>query len=95
MENQIPDVTKHERFQRLVAVINESSFKCNKKYEGEIVQVLVEGKSKNNANMLTGKTRTGKTVNFEGKDDLYGQLVNVKIEEALSFSLNGIALQGE
>jgi tRNA-2-methylthio-N6-dimethylallyladenosine synthase len=95
MENQIPDVIKHERFQRLVAVINESSFKCNKKYEGEIVQVLVEGKSKNNVNMLTGKTRTGKTVNFEGNDDLYGQLVDVKIEEALTFSLNGIAMQGE
>ena len=89
MENQIPDDVKHERFNRLVEVINEGSAYCNSKYEGKIVEVLVEGVSKSDENKLTGRTRTGKLVNFTGNKDHISSLTNVKITEALSFSLNG------
>jgi tRNA-2-methylthio-N6-dimethylallyladenosine synthase len=89
MEDQIDDNVKHERFNRLVELVNEISIKKNKEYKDQIVEVLVEGTSKNNESKLMGRTRTGKLVNFSGNLDNIGQLVNVKITEALSFSLNG------
>lgn len=86
---QINDEVKHERFNRLVDLVNEISARNNKAYYGKVVEVLVEGRSKNDANRLTGRTRTGKLVNFTGNFDSIGKLINVKITEALSFSLNG------
>ena len=89
MENQIPEDIKHERFNRLVEVVNEGVFKSNKEYEGRIVEILVEGESKNDSSKLMGRTRTGKLVNFEGSKDLIGKLINVKIVTAQKFSLVG------
>ncbi|WP_338631687.1 tRNA (N6-isopentenyl adenosine(37)-C2)-methylthiotransferase MiaB [Clostridium baratii] len=89
MENQIPDEVKHERFNKLVAAVNEGVIKNNKKYEGQIVEVLVEGTSKNDETKLSGRTRNGKLVNFEGDKSLIGTLVNTKIVRAQPFSLIG------
>ncbi|OPJ56590.1 tRNA (N6-isopentenyl adenosine(37)-C2)-methylthiotransferase MiaB [Clostridium oryzae] len=89
MEDQIEDDVKHERFNRLIQVVNESSAKKNSAYKNKIVEVLVEGKSKNDESKLTGRTRTGKLVNFGGDDTSIGKTVKVKITETLSFSLNG------
>ncbi|MGG7177655.1 tRNA (N6-isopentenyl adenosine(37)-C2)-methylthiotransferase MiaB [Clostridium paraputrificum] len=89
MENQIPDDVKHERFNRLVSAVNEGVAKSNKLYEGQIVEVLVEGPSKNDETKLKGRTRNGKLVNFEGDISLVGKLVNLKIYRAQPFSLLG------
>jgi tRNA-2-methylthio-N6-dimethylallyladenosine synthase len=89
MEEQIDDNVKHERFNRLVELINNISIKKNKEHKGKTVKVLVEGTSKNNENRLMGRTSSGKLVNFDGSKDNIGIVVNVKITEALSFSLNG------
>ncbi|WP_446899624.1 tRNA (N6-isopentenyl adenosine(37)-C2)-methylthiotransferase MiaB [Clostridium sp. LBM24168] len=89
MEDQIPDDIKHERFDRLIKVINESSAKKNKLYEGKVEEILVEGKSKNDNSKLMGRTRTGKLVNFIGKSTDIGKLVNVHIIGSNSFSLSG------
>lgn len=90
MEEQIPEALKHERFNKLVETVNEISARKNKEYENKIVEVLVEGTSKNNPDKLMGRTRTGKLVNFTGNANNIGKLVKVKIIEALSFSLNGV-----
>lgn len=89
MENQIPDDVKHERFNRLIEVVNAGIAKGNKEAEGKIYEVLVEGNSKNDETKLTGRTRNGRLVNFEGCNELIGKLVNVKITKANSFSLIG------
>ncbi|WP_238901025.1 tRNA (N6-isopentenyl adenosine(37)-C2)-methylthiotransferase MiaB [Clostridium sp. YIM B02500] len=89
MENQIADEIKHERFNRLVEIVNTGIAKGNKDAEGKIYEVLVEGYSKNDESKLTGRTRNGRLVNFEGGEDLIGKLVNVKIVKANSFSLIG------
>ncbi len=88
-ENQVPEDVKHKRFNRLVEVVNEISAKKNKAYEGNVEEVLVEGTSKNDEGKLMGRTRTGKLVNFIGNKDSIGELVNVKITKANSFSLTG------
>lgn len=89
MEDQIDDTTKHNRFNRLIEAVNEISAKKNREYFGKVVEVLVEGTSKNDESKLMGRTRTGKLVNFSGSPESIGKLTNVKITEALSFSLNG------
>lgn len=83
------DNVKHDRFNRLVEVVNKISAKKNKEYDGKVVEVLVEGESKNDAEKLTGRTRTGKLVNFVGDKNNIGKLVMVKITKAQGFSLIG------
>lgn len=89
MENQIDEETKHRRFNELVATVNSIVKEKNKTLEGKTLEILVEGPSKNNENKLTGRSRTGKLVNFPGDKDLVGKLVNVKIIESKGFSLEG------
>ena len=89
MLNQVPDEDKHHRFDRLVKSINDSVIKKNKAYENKIVEVLVEGPSKNDKSKFTGRTRNGKLVNFTGENVTIGDLVNVKILRAQPFSLIG------
>ena len=90
MENQIPEDVKHERFNRVLAAVNEEIAKISKSYQDKVVEVLVEGRSKTDENLLTGRTRQNKLVNFTGgSEDIIGQLVNVKITQPRSFSLQG------
>lgn len=89
MFDQVDEAAKKDRFNRLVEAVNECCARKNKAYEGRTVEVLVEGESRSNENKLTGRTRTGKLVNFDGPKETIGQLVNVKITKANSFSLIG------
>ena len=89
MLNQVSEEDKHHRFNRLVAAVNERVIAQNKAEEGNILEVLVEGNSKNDAEKLTGRTRTGRLVNFTGEDINAGDIVNVKITRAQNFSLIG------
>ena len=89
MKNQVPNRIKHERFQRLLDTIYPIFYEQNLKYMNKVVEVLVEEVSKNNDNVLTGRTRTGKLVHFEGDKSLIGKLVNVKITTVKSFTLEG------
>ncbi len=88
-EDQVPENVKHERFNRLLDIINENTIKSNLEYKDKIVEVLVEGASKNNESMLMGRTRNGKLVNFAGSQESIGNIVNVKITSPKSFSLMG------
>jgi tRNA-2-methylthio-N6-dimethylallyladenosine synthase len=92
-KDQLSQEEKKDRLARLNAVQNEISREKNTEYQGRTVEVLVEGPSKNKQDVLTGRTRTSKTVNFKGSMDLVGQLVMVKITEVHSWSLAGEAIQ--
>ena len=88
-ENLLTEKEKKERLLKLNKLINEGYLKGNKRFEGEIVEVLVEGFSEKNKNYLTGYTKHNKLVNFIGDESLIGTLVNVKIEKAYSWHLKG------
>ncbi|MCP8969077.1 tRNA (N6-isopentenyl adenosine(37)-C2)-methylthiotransferase MiaB [Ectobacillus ponti] len=93
MQDNVPLEVKKERLQRLNAVVNELAAEKNKPYQGQIVEVLVEGESKNNPDILAGYTRANKLVNFKGPKSAIGQLVQVKITDAKTWSLNGEMLE--
>lgn len=87
---QVPDDIKHERFNRLVELLNDISQRKNAEYKDRIVEVLVEGQSKNDESKLMGRTRNGKLVNIIGGDiSLKGKLVHVKITQPQTWSLLG------
>lgn len=89
MENQIPEEIKHKRFDRLKQVFEESIEENNKKYIGTTQKILVEGHSKNNKDMLTGRTDTNKVVIFEGPEELIGKIINIKIISEHKWYLKG------
>ena len=79
----------HNNFNRLLEVQNEISKRKNDEYIGRIERVLVDGESKNNSDILSGRCDSSKIVNFKGSKDLAGKYVKVKITEAHTWSLNG------
>ncbi|WP_149095859.1 tRNA (N6-isopentenyl adenosine(37)-C2)-methylthiotransferase MiaB [Paenibacillus terrae] len=93
MEDNVPMSVKKERLQRLNNVVNENSLRFNGRLRGEVVEVLVEGESKNNSEVLAGRTRSNKLVHFEGSKDLIGTFVQVKITEPMTFYIQGDLVQ--
>ena len=89
MENQIDEKVKHERFNRLKSLAEKIIEEGNKKYVGTVQKVLVEGKSKTNDKIYTGRTETNKVVNFEGNDNLVGKVIPLKIVSEHMWYLKG------
>jgi len=90
LPDQVPLKLKKERLWRLIELQKDISTKINKKLEGEILEVLVDKKSKKHIeNQFSGRTGTNKTVVFTSKQNLLGQLVNVKILKSSTWTLYG------
>lgn len=94
MENQIPEEEKHERFGRLKALVEKQIAVKNKQYVGTMQDVLIEGKSKTNETMLTGRTDSNKVVILEGTDDLIGKIVSLRISSEHMWYLKGEVVNG-
>ncbi|MBB6449236.1 tRNA-2-methylthio-N6-dimethylallyladenosine synthase [Geomicrobium halophilum] len=88
MEDNVPQDVKRDRLQRLNEVVNDLSAKSNEKLRGETVEVLLEGESKKNPEVLAGRTRTNKLVNVRAPQSSIGELVNVKITDVKTWSLD-------
>ncbi|GGH81921.1 tRNA-2-methylthio-N6-dimethylallyladenosine synthase [Pullulanibacillus pueri] len=93
MEDNVSMDVKKERLQRLNTVVNHFMAESNQKMLDEVVDVLVEGVSKKNDEVLSGHTRTNKVVNFKGPKSLIGKLVQVRITGAKTWSLDGELLK--
>ena len=89
MENQIPEETKHKRFDRLKQLVESQIAENNQKYVGTIQKVLVEGPSKNNPKLLTGRTDSNKVVIFEGEQELINKIIDLKIVSEHMWYLKG------
>ena len=89
MENQIPEEIKHERFDRLKKLVESQIQENNQKYIGTIQKVLVDGPSKNNPNMLSGRTDSNKVVIFKGKDKMKDKIIDLRIISEHMWYLKG------
>jgi tRNA-2-methylthio-N6-dimethylallyladenosine synthase len=89
MPGQVPLKIREERNQRLLETINEIGKRKYDAFVGRRTQILVEGPSKKNPARMTGRTRCNKIVVFEGSERHRGQLLDVKITRAGSFTLYG------
>jgi len=88
-EDNVPNEEKKSRLQRLNKLVNDGYLIGNKRFEGKIVKVLVDGLSKNNDNILAGYTENNKLVNFPGDESLIGEIVDVNIVTARTWHLVG------
>lgn len=88
-KDDVPMEVKKERLQRLNELVNKQSKDAMVNHIGKIVKVLVEGVSKKDDTVLSGHTEQNKVVNFKGPESIIGEIVEVKINEARTWSLNG------
>ncbi len=89
LEDHTPLKEKEERLQRLNEVVNQYFLENNKKLEGKILPVLVEGVS-DKKNMYYGYSDTNKLVNFTSNKEINtGEIVDVSIITAKTWSLDG------
>ena len=91
MQDNIIKEVKEERLQRLNKLVNEYSNMNNKKLLDKTVDVLITGVSEKDPNKLCGYTDTFKLVNVSSGKRTIGEIIKVKITDAKSFSLDGIA----
>jgi tRNA-2-methylthio-N6-dimethylallyladenosine synthase len=91
MAEQVPDELKRDRIERLVEVVQRVAAERNAGRVGMVEEVLVEGPSRNEPELLRGRTRRNTTVNFTG-DAAAGDLVSVEIANATSMTLAGAQL---
>ncbi|MGL5000374.1 MAG: tRNA (N6-isopentenyl adenosine(37)-C2)-methylthiotransferase MiaB [Cetobacterium sp.] len=89
MDGQLDQEVKKERLKRLIDLQNTKSKETSIVYQDKIVRVLVDGPSKKNKEILSGRTSTNKVVVFSGDKELEGKFVNVKINECRTWSLYG------
>jgi len=87
-----PRAQKERRLQKLTEMQQRISLDLNRELVDLVVEVLVEGRSKSNPEMLSGRTRTNKLVHFPSTLELTGRLVPVKICEARTWNLIGEAV---
>jgi tRNA-2-methylthio-N6-dimethylallyladenosine synthase len=88
-DDKVTPDTKGERLIKLQAVQEKHSLEKNGELVGSVEQILVEGVSKKDSLRVTGKTRSHKTVNFRGGEELRGKLVPVRIIDANVHALYG------
>ncbi len=90
IDDKTPGYIKEERLHKLNEIINSYSLKANQKYLDKTVKVLIEGVSEKDNTKVFGYTETMKLVNVENASDKIGEIIDVKITDAKSFSLDGI-----
>ena len=89
MEDKILLEEKEKRLHELNELVNMYAKKANDTYVGKIVPVLIEGVSEKSSDIMMGYTDTMKLVNVKGAEEFVGQIVNVKITDAKTWSLDG------
>lgn len=89
MADDVPEQVKKERLQRLNDLMTVLSRESNERLRDQTVEVLVEGESKTNPDVLAARTRTNKLVHFTGPKELIGRFARVKITEPQTWLLKG------
>lgn len=92
MENAVSDEIKSARFARLLALQDEISHEKNTPYIDTVQRVLVDGKSRTDAAVYSGRTPSGKLVHFSADEADVGRFVRVKITRADAYALHGSKL---
>ena len=84
MENQVPEDVVKDRFDRLLALVQEKGRKASSRFEGTVQEILVEEESREKG-IFTGRTEYNLLVHFPGCHDLIGKYVKVKLDTCKGF----------
>ncbi|MDR1572644.1 MAG: tRNA (N6-isopentenyl adenosine(37)-C2)-methylthiotransferase MiaB [Clostridiales Family XIII bacterium] len=94
-EDRVPAGDKHRRFSELVGLLNAISAEKNAARLGRVERALVEGPAKTGQGIMSGRTDSGRLVNFAAPEGLAGAMRDIRITEAKTFSLFGELLPME
>jgi len=89
LPDETPHAVKQQRLQQVQDLINQHIRAISAARVGSVQRVLVEGHAKRDGSELMGRTECNRVVNFPGPARLIGQMLNVHITEARSFTLRG------
>lgn len=89
MKDDVSLEEKEQRLHELNEVINKYALEANEKLVGQVVPVLIEGESQKDNSMVAGYTDTMKLVNVKADKSSIGKIINVKITDAKTWSLDG------
>ena len=88
-ENQVDEDVIKDRFDRLLALVNDHAHKELLRFKDEIKPVLVEDINRQDKTLVTGRTGENVTVHFKGDASLIGSIVDVRLKEAKGFYYMG------
>lgn len=88
--DQVPAAAAHDRFNRLIEVIHAIQAEKSRAYQGKVLPVLVEGPSRTDPAVFTGRADSLKVVDFPGDPSMTGKIIPVLITRARTFSLYGV-----
>lgn len=94
MSDHVPLLERKNRLKRLMSLQTQIGCEINQKLVGKVYMVLVEGTSKTNTDMFSGKTDSYKNVVFKGTSDLVGEIIPIKIESAQTWTILGNVQKG-
>jgi len=89
MAEQVPDDVKHARLNALMEAQNTISREINEQLLGRTLEVMVEGASKNDPTVWSGRTRTNKIVLFPHGAEQEGDFVQVRVTQPQTWVLKG------
>lgn len=89
MDHQVEEAVKKDRLNRLMAVQNEISLEINQSLQDQIMEVMVEGPSKQDETVWTGRTRTNKIVLFPHAEEQPGDFISIQITHPQTWVLKG------
>ena len=89
MKDDVSLEEKEQRLHELNEVINKYALEANEKLVGQVVPVLIEGESQKDNSLVAGYTDTMKLVNVKADKSSIGKIINVKITDAKTWSLDG------
>ncbi len=89
LKDDTPLDVKNDRLHKLNEIVNKYSNEANQKMVGNVYKCLVLGKSEKDQSKFMGYTENMKLVNIISDDNVIGKIIDVRIDEAKSFSLNG------
>jgi tRNA-2-methylthio-N6-dimethylallyladenosine synthase len=95
LDEQVPDTSKAERLNAILHLQEEITYRKNKLLEGTIQEILIEGPSETDTEMLIGRTRTNKIVTIRDLHEREGAFTKVMIERARQHSLCGKNINSE
>ena len=93
MLDETPKEVNEQWLFKLNDLVNKYAKEANLKYQDQVVKVLLEGTSEKDDNMLMGYTETMKLVNVKADSKYIGQIVDVKITDVKTWSMDGIIVE--
>lgn len=85
MADQVPEEESHIQFDRVLAEVQKYAKKQSARFEGRVMEALVEEVNENDPSLVTGRLSNNMIVHFPGDESMIGRFVDVRLKECKGF----------